>query len=283
MRPLERHRDAADHRSALASATIPIGSRHILALSDGVLVMPPTFIGTPTHPTAAHDVLADAGGRAPLPLGCFLIPGDTTVLVDTGFGPHDHGDRGVLVGGALLTAMARHGFQPTDIDMIALSHLHLDHVGWIADLDGRPVFPDATIAVGRRDWEFFIESDTAELPLPPHIKAGLLALAEAGRVQLLDEDGTVAPGITRLAAPGHTPGHSVYVISDDQARALLLGDALYCPQQMTHTDWAALTDVDPVLARQTRERLIALLDGNDLALGCHFPDLQAGRVLMAER
>jgi glyoxylase-like metal-dependent hydrolase (beta-lactamase superfamily II) len=90
----------------------------------------------------------------------------------------------------------------------------------------------------------------------------------------------VAPGITRLDAAGHTPGHSVFVISDGPDRALLLGDALYCPAQLTQTDWAALTDVDPSLARATRRRLAGdLAERGGVAVGCHFPGLQAGRVL----
>jgi len=257
-----------------------VGGRTILALSDGVVVIPPTFIGTPEHPTAAHDMLRGADGRAPLPVGCFLVPGDTTVLIDAGYGPADHQGRGALVGGGLLGALADSGFGPEDIDVVALTHLHLDHVGWLADADGRPVFGRARVLVGRADWEYFVEGEGAALPLADHIRVGLLALAEQGRLTLLDADGPIAPGVTRLAAPGHTPGHSVFVVSDGPDRALLLGDALYCPEQLTQTDWAALTDVDPDLARTTRRLLVDDLSGRGgVAVGCHFPGLRAGRVL----
>jgi glyoxylase-like metal-dependent hydrolase (beta-lactamase superfamily II) len=280
--PLAGHPDAADPGSAAARQVLRVGERTILGLSDGVVVIPPAFIGTPEHPTAGHDAVRGADGRAPLPVGCFLVPGETTVLIDAGFGPADHEGRGTLVGGGLLGALADNGFRPADIDVLALSHLHLDHVGWLADLAGRPTFARARVLVGRADWEYFVEGGDAALPLADHIRAGLLAIAQAGRLTLLDTDGPIAPGVTRLAAAGHTPGHSVFVVSDGPDRALLLGDALYCPAQLTQTDWAALTDVDPDLARTTRRRLVAdLAEHGGAAVGCHFPGLRAGRVLHA--
>jgi glyoxylase-like metal-dependent hydrolase (beta-lactamase superfamily II) len=280
--PLAGHPDAADPGSAAARQVLRVGERTILALSDGVVVIPPAFIGTPEHPTAGHDAVRGADGRAPLPVGCFLVPGDTTVLIDAGFGPADHEGRGTLVGGGLLGALADNGFRPADIDVLALSHLHLDHVGWLADLAGRPTFARARVLVGRADWEYFVEGGDAALPLADHIRAGLLAIAQAGRLTLLDADGPIAPGVTRLAAAGHTPGHSVFVVSDGPDRALLLGDALYCPAQLTQTDWAALTDVDPDLARATRRRLAGdLAERGGAAVGCHFPGLRAGRLLQA--
>ena len=282
MTPLAGHPDAADPGSAAARQVLRVGERTILALSDGVVVIPPAFIGTPEHPTAGHDAVRGADGRAPLPVGCFLVPGDTTVLIDAGFGPADHEGRGTLVGGGLLGALADNGFRPADIDVLALSHLHLDHVGWLADLAGSPTFARARVLVGRADWEYFVEGGNAALPLADHIRAGLLAIAQAGRLTLLDADGPIAPGVTRLAAAGHTPGHSVFVVSDGPDRALLLGDALYCPAQLTQTDWAALTDVDPDLARATRRRLAGdLAERGGAAVGCHFPGLRAGRLLQA--
>ncbi len=64
------------------------------------------------------------------------------------------------------------------------------------------------------------------------------------------------------------------------ARMLLLGDAVYCPQQLSHSDWQAASDVDPALARRTRETFLRDLElhGGE-AVGSHFPGLIAGRGL----
>jgi glyoxylase-like metal-dependent hydrolase (beta-lactamase superfamily II) len=93
----------------------------------------------------------------------------------------------------------------------------------------------------------------------------------------------VIRGLTALPAPGHTPGHTVFVIHDGQERALLLGDAVYCPAQLSEVDWAAASEVNPALARSTCERLAREFDdGRTAALGPHFPGLRAGRLLAGQ-
>ena len=263
-----------------AEARLQVGDRMLLALSDGYFAMPTDFIGTREEPTAAHDHLAAEHGRATLPIGAFLLPGERTTLLDLGVGPFDFGGGGWLVGGRLLRSLARHGLQPQDVDVIAVSHLHADHIGWLATLEGEPVFPRATVMLGREDWEFFVEGDESPMTLDPHVRAALDTLGRQGRLELLDGDVQIAPGLTRLHAPGHTPGHSIYVVHDAGERALLLGDAMYCPLQVAHRDWDAMSDVDVGLARRTREaQLRALDEDGGLALGCHFPGLRAGRVV----
>jgi glyoxylase-like metal-dependent hydrolase (beta-lactamase superfamily II) len=280
--PLAGHRLERDPLSGGAAAELAVGDRTVIAVSDGFfsLEKAPTFLGTPAHPEAGREALHAEHGEARLPIGAFLVPGDPHVLIDAGVGPVDALGRGMLVGGNLLRALAAHGVQPADIGVIGLSHLHLDHVGWLADAEGAPVFPNAQVCVGRADWAFFVERDDAPVSLPPHIEAALVATAEAGRLTLLDDDRQIAPGVTRIAAPGHTPGHSLYAIHDRGERALVLGDAMYCPQQLTAADWAAASDVDPKLARRTREAFLRDLDEQGgLGIGCHFPGLRAGRVL----
>jgi glyoxylase-like metal-dependent hydrolase (beta-lactamase superfamily II) len=113
-----------------------------------------------------------------------------------------------------------------------------------------------------------------------HIHVALLDLHARGRVELLSAERTLAPHVTALPAPGHTPGHTVFAVHDGSERAVLLGDALYCPQQLGHSDWEAVSDVDPLLAARTRVMLERDLEEHDaLAVGAHFPGLRAGRVL----
>jgi glyoxylase-like metal-dependent hydrolase (beta-lactamase superfamily II) len=280
--PLHGHRLLFDPVSAGASTELVIGDRTLLALSDGFLILESVqdFIGSPAEPTGAYDALKPIHGEVRLPLGCFVLPGEVNVLVDAGFGPVDAEGLGIMVGGNLLRQMAARGLAPDDIGILALSHLHLDHVGWLATAEGEPVFPNAQVHVGRADWDYFVEGDEANLPLAPHIRAALVTLAEDDRVTLLDDDRQIAPGVTRLAAPGHTPGHSLFAIHDRGERAVLFGDAMYCPQQLTNSDWAATSDVDPALARRTREAYLRDLEAHGGAgVGCHFPQLKAGRII----
>ena len=90
----------------------------------------------------------------------------------------------------------------------------------------------------------------------------------------------MAPGITTLAAPGHTPGHMAIVLSSGDERALLLGDAVTCPIQLEEPDWQAISDMDRDLAARTRQRFYDELEGTGVRMvGAHFPDLRMGRVL----
>jgi glyoxylase-like metal-dependent hydrolase (beta-lactamase superfamily II) len=269
-----------DPGAGSAASIMTVGDRRVLALSDGVFVMHPTFLGTPSAPTIAHQVLTAQHGQALLPLGCFLLPGEKNVLIDCGLGPVRVQGEGLLIGGLLLQALAGCGLRPEDVDIVAVSHLHADHIGWIGDRQGRAVFPRAKILVGNADWDHFVEQGNGVGVIEPHIQQALDAAASRGRLDLLDGDTEIAPGLTRLAAPGHTPGHSVYVVHDGADRVLLFGDAMYCPQQLTELDWEAASDVDPALARRTRETLQRDLElHGGQGLGSHFPELVAGRAI----
>ncbi|GAA2073751.1 MBL fold metallo-hydrolase [Pseudolysinimonas kribbensis] len=259
-----------------------IGDLDLLALVDGHIDMDRDFVGSPQHPTAAWDRYHDDAGDWTVPVGCFLIPSDPVTLIDLGFGPladpPPH-----LSGGRLLGALAEVGFAPDDIAIVAISHLHSDHIGWIADAEGAPVFGHATTVLGRADWDHFVDGSPAEGAPSDRATSAMRALAVAGRLDLRDgADTPVRPGMRRMAAPGHTPGHAVFAAHDGTERALLLGDAIHCPAQLTHTDWDAVTDVDPALARRTRAELARLIDDDhDTVLGCHFTGLEAGRLLRA--
>jgi glyoxylase-like metal-dependent hydrolase (beta-lactamase superfamily II) len=285
-RGLDQERFAAGSAARAANAaevTIEVGRYSLIAISDGFFEAGADFLGTPEHPTAGHDALADDSGEAAVPLGCFLIPGERPTLIDLGLGPHQRDGWDIaLAGGRLPSRLAAAGFAPEDIAQIALSHLHLDHTGWICDREGEPTFPGATVYVAAADWTYFMDGEP-NMPLDPPVREALLALAERDQVVLLEDDRQIVPGLTRLAAPGHTPGHSLFVVHDGSERALLFGDAIACPAQMTGTDWALASDVDPSLARATRERFVGEMETNGgLGVGCHFPELRAGRILAGD-
>ncbi|WP_051683600.1 MBL fold metallo-hydrolase [Blastococcus sp. URHD0036] len=271
-----------DTLTTLAVEELPVGGRTLLALSDGFFTIDrvPEFLGSPADPHGLHDDLVAQGMTPPrVPVGAFVWPGELNVLVDAGFGPRDGGG-GIMVGGELRRNMARKGLGFDDIDIVALSHLHPDHTGWLADFEGNPLFVNARVVMGAQDWHHFMETDEAQLPIDGYVKRALMTLADQGRVDLLEGDVVVAPGITRLDGAGHTPGHSLYLVEDGGERAILFGDAMYCPQQLTEVDWIAGSDVDPRAAQRVRERYLRELDeGGGVGLGCHFPGLKGGRVL----
>lgn len=256
-----------------------IGDLHLHPVSDGTFVARPRYFGDHVA-EGVHPGLFDRDHAAWLPIGCFLVPaGDRMVLIDAGLGPEQrdlpHGMR--LVGGQLLTGLRALGVGTEDITDVVCSHLHGDHVGWLFDLEARPVFPHATIWFGDGDWGHFVAGDGE---MSDHIRAGFRVPRHAPRLRPVDHDTTVAPGVTAVPAPGHTPGRLCVVVSSGQDRALLLGDAVTCPVQLDEPSWHSMSDVDPGLADRTRERLWRELeDSRTTGTGAHFPELRFGRVL----
>ncbi len=94
---------------------------------------------------------------------------------------------------------------------------------------------------------------------------------------------TLLAGVDTLAAPGHTPGSTVIVVSSGDERAMLLGDVVHCPVELVDDEWGALFDVDPALALRTRIALNRELEATGVrAAAAHFPGLRFGRLLRGE-
>lgn len=251
-----------------------LGGVSVDAVSDGVFVVHPTYFGAGIAEDARPEVFG-RGGFAWLPIGCFLLrTGDRTVLVDAGLGPdQDELPQGMrLVGGQLFVGLGALGVAAADITDVVITHFHTDHVGWLFDLAAEPVFPNAKIWYGAADWDYFVNGPG---DIRPHIRDGFLSNVD--RQHPLTHDATVAPGISAVLAPGHTPGHLCVSIASGNERLLLLGDAITCPIQWAEPTWHSYGDVDPTTAHQTRQSLWHQMKTTP-GVGAHFPDLTAGRV-----
>ena len=87
----------------------------------------------------------------------------------------------------------------------------------------------------------------------------------------------MVPGITAVPTDGHTPGHLSFRVLSGDERALILGDAIHCPLQISHPEWAFMADTAPDAARRAREQLLRELDEPGMAVvGPHFPDAVFG-------
>jgi glyoxylase-like metal-dependent hydrolase (beta-lactamase superfamily II) len=259
-----------------------VGGLEIRPVLDGVARMTPSeayrtggteVAGRGGDPSdwAPHRSLLGADGMLELALGGFVVEiGDRVVLIDTGLGDMR---RGPFEGGLLLEGLAAEGLSPANVTDVILTHLHFDHVGWTTR-HGEIVFPNATYRCDQRDWSHFVGPDpgaTKKLaPLESHLEPW-------------DGGGPLLPGIDTVAAPGHTPGSTIVVISSGTERALLLGDVVHCPVELLDDEWAGMGDVDPALAQQTRVALARELEGSQVpAAAAHFPGMQFGRLLAAE-
>ena len=165
-----------------------------------------------------------------------------------------------------------------EVTDVLFTHLHEDHIGW-AVRDGHITFPRATYRASQADVDHFVtdqQRNEAEGHVLDIIGAHIAPWATGSQT-------TIVPGIDQFAAPGHTPGSSVVVLSSGDQRAMLLGDVVHCPVQLVDDEWAGLFDVDPALARRTRNALARELEGDPtLVAGTHFPGIQFGRLISGQ-
>jgi glyoxylase-like metal-dependent hydrolase (beta-lactamase superfamily II) len=249
-----------------------VGAVSIESVVDGTctFAVSDPFLSMPPEAWEPHRRFLTSDGQLELILGGFLVrAGDRVVVIDCGVG---RVDRAPFRGGAFVDSLADLGVAPEDVTDVLFTHLHIDHVGW-ATQHGRIVFPNATYRCDERDWAHFVGPD-------PGATRKLAPLED--RMEFWDRSGPVLPGVDALMAPGHTPGSAMFVISSGDERAMLLGDVVYCPVGLLVDEWAGMSDVDPVLARRTRNALARELEGKDVPVAAaHFQGMQFGRLLAA--
>ena len=204
-----------------------------------------------------------AGSQWRIPCTSYLIrSGGTTVLVDTGVGPAGLWGWKPEWEEGLLPALSAAGVVPADVDVVFLTHLHVDHVGWNTDRDGALVFPNARYVAHRDGVEFARGVDR------PHIGRTITPVAFeeiGGETELVD-------GVTAFELPGHFPGHMGLRIESDGRRAILLADAAVNPKMLDVPDLVYVSDADPAACAQTRRELVEeLVDQDILAVCGHYP------------
>ncbi|HVP06182.1 MAG TPA: MBL fold metallo-hydrolase [Dehalococcoidia bacterium] len=264
-----------------------IGELDVTVLSDGFARAPGTlyFQGTTAEMWEPHKRWLDHAGNVEFPFSCFLVrSGGRTVLIDTGLGQVNMFG---FTGGDLLPELAAAGAQPEDIDTVFVTHLHVDHAGTVAIVEGesaRPTFPNATYRWSADEHKYWTENLDSSFGTPDqkaYMKAMLAAVE--GRVQTAEDGEPIAPGVNVIATPGHTPGHAAIVLSSGTERAFVLGDAISCPAQLTETEWSGMGDIDKALARRSQEVVAREAEATGALLAAaHFPGLTFGRVLRGE-
>jgi glyoxylase-like metal-dependent hydrolase (beta-lactamase superfamily II) len=207
-----------------------------------------------------------------LPCTCFLVrSAGTTVLVDTGLGPPGLTGWELEEEGRLSGSLGALGVAPDDVDVVFLTHLHIDHVGWNADSDGNPSFPRARYVVHEDALAFARSQDTR-----PHVRRCILPLdfeTVAGDVEL-------AAGVTAFEAPGHYAGHMALRLADDASEAVLVADFAVHPALLQEPAWLYVSDVDPAVTAETRRALLPEFLDRDVLVACgHYPGSGIGRVV----
>ncbi|MCU7820822.1 MBL fold metallo-hydrolase [Kitasatospora sp. DSM 101779] len=261
--------------------SIRLGDTTVTYLPDGDVRLRPLQLlpDSTAEVWAAHPEYLDAAGRLVGSVGGLLVEhGGRALLIDTGFGPQTlaapDGPLDVIHGGALLHNLAELGRVPQDIEAVAFTHLHSDHLGWACHVvpgGDRPVFAHADHLVSGPEWE---GRDLLEAQGAAEQVAAL-----APHVRTIGDGQEVFPGVRARITPGHTPGHAEYVITGGGRRLIAFGDAVHSPIQIDHPEWSAAFDHDLARTAEHRRRLVAeLAEPDTIGFGVHFADVVFGHV-----
>lgn len=256
-----------------------VGTFSCHAISDGVSVFtdPLAFVFAGTPPEEATQALVEAGLDPTVILvhhtATLIDTGDHLVLVDTGLGP------GIAPGeGVLLDNLRGAGIVPEDIDTVIITHGHGDHIGGNADADGNPTFANARYVMSQEDWDFWTDEPRVEEMIPvAEFRELLLSFVRAHMTPLEDHfeligyEEEIVPGITSIAAQGHTPGHMALRVESEGEVLWIGGDFAAHQVTLPHPDFVGLPDVEPERMVETRMRLLErIADEGALATFYHF-------------
>lgn len=251
-----------------------VGDVEIVALLD--LTGDPTaseVYATAGEALGQYADLLDADGKFAFNYAAFLLRIDgKTVLVDTGGGPERDS--------ALLKEMEAAGVGPADVDQVLFTHLHWDHTGWNLDREtGQALFPKARYYVPRIDWDFLANRQ----PRPPRtFTRDVAPLEELGVLELIDGEQTLSTSLTSLPAPGHTIGHTAFVVRSQGETAYVLGDAFISAIDVAEPEWATVWDDDHEATRRTRRMLGERIEATNALVAASHPVPNLGRFVIAD-
>ncbi len=277
----------------MSDFALKVGGVEIVALSDMNLPFPMPL--TQLFPTAPAEAWAPYKNLYPdafeqdhmlIEIGCYLLRSEgQTILIDTGYG---EGPIEAIGGrkGELMDDLTAKGIKPEEVNTVFISHLHSDHVGWnVVERNGKlePAFPNARYVAHQADLAHFRRADVQAASTFPFMDRCVESIVGMGLFDTLTEDANLTGEVRALHTPGHTPGHMSILVSSQGEEALIQGDVLVHPAQVTEDDWNCHFDFDWPLSTETRRKMLADVEAQGTrVISCHFPAPGFGKVVRRE-
>jgi len=264
----------------------------------------------PHYVNEAGQILADVHSVV-------VDTGDAVVLVDAGCGNGKTNPMQPSWGGLdnpFLERLRDAGYGREDVDVVMISHLHLDHVGWCTMQDDSgawvPTFPNARVVLVKDEYERHLAQIVTEDPLDlealgqdeqdvdkiaraflPDVEAlsnqtrliqeeSFQPVIDAGLLELVPSGTEVVPGVRYVATPGHTSAHHSIQVESEGEAAFITGDFFHHPLQIARPEWSSAGDWDAdELARNRRAFLESAAGTRLLVMGTHFLEPSAGYIV----
>jgi len=258
-----------------------VGDFEVTALYDGYIDLDPKQLLKFTHAGEIERGMARAfqpGPKVQTSVNAYLVnTGQQLILVDAGsaklFGP---------TLGFLVDHIKAAGYDPAQVDLILVTHLHADHVGGVLSPEGKIAFPNAQLMVTAPEAAFWLDdASKAKAPKEMHgffdmAKASVAPYQAAGKFKTFEPNAQIAPGV-KAVATGHTPGHSSYLFESKGQKLLVLGDMIHIGSvQFPRPEVAMAFDTDNKPAIKSRKEWFARAAKEKILLaGAHlsFPGL----------
>ncbi len=270
-----------------------IGDIKVYLLNDcTVMVDPGGAFGLVPRVLWSTLLPPDDNHLVPMTQTCVLLrlPGGMNVLCDTGYGSKvpEKMQKALHLAhpnGTLIDGLARLGLHPADIHLVVNTHLHNDHCGGNTYRDDAgailPTFPNARHVVQRREYEDATHPN--ERTRATYLAENYQPLVENGQMHLLDGNTDLAPGVSGVVTPGHTPGHMSVLIESQGQYGFFVVDLASYAIHFERLGWMTGYDVEPLVTLESKRKWQAwALETQATLIFCHDSQRHAGRYVQGD-
>lgn len=255
-----------------------VGELEVTALIDGIYRMDPKLIQRTKAgelQKALDKAFVSPEGGIPTSINAFLVnTGKQRILVDTGAGKCFGPDKGMVV-----RNLKAAGYEPSQIDLIVITHLHADHVCGVLDDEGKRLYPNAELRAAQADADFWLdEKRAAKAPaeMQGYFKFARESVAPykaEGKFKPFAPGEKLAEGLTVEPLAGHTPGHSGYRFTSGKESVLMWGDTIHnAATQFPRLEVVLAFDIDNDAAVAKRRKVFAQAAKDKTWIaGAHLP------------
>jgi len=204
--------------------------------------------------------------------------GSRLLVIDTGTGEANY-KKSNGVGGQFITNLAAAGIDRNAVDTVIISHYHGDHINGLLMADDTLTYPNAEILVPAPEHKYWMDDGEMSRATNARVQGNFKNVRRVfnaevmKRVKTYDWGKDVVSGITAQGTPGHTPGHTSYVVASGSEQVYLQSDVTHVPFLFVrHPDWHAFYDQDGDMAEATRRKVYDMLVADKMRVqGFHYP------------